>query len=110
MLVYEGSLVRYVTTSPSVFRSLVPAYEMRKSPFVNRYFYSLHFGLNHGNTPASVPSGEANLDKIHTITLDLEFKPFRGLKSVPRYTVYVWAQTYNIFRVYAGRGGMMFAY
>lgn len=110
MLVYEGGLVRYVSTSPSVFRSLVPSYEMRKSPFVNRYFYSLHFGLNHGNTPASVPSGEANLDKIHTIALDLEFKPFRGLKSVPRYTVYVWAQTYNIFRVYAGRGGMMFAY
>ena len=110
MLVYEGSLVRYVTTSPSVFRSLVPSYEMRKSPFVNRYFYSLHFGLNHGSTPASLPSGEANLDKIHTIALDLEFKPFRGLKSVPRYTVYVWAQTYNVFRVYGGRGGMMFAY
>ena len=110
MLVYEGGLVRYATTSPSVFRSLIPAYEMKKSPFVNRYFYSLHFGLNHGNTHASLPSGEANLDKIHTIALDLEFKPFRGIKSVPRYTVYVWAQTYNIFRVYAGRGGMMFAY
>jgi hypothetical protein len=110
MLVYEGRLVRYVTTSPSVFRSLIPSYEMRKSPFVNRYFYSLHFGLNHGSIPASLPSGEANLDKIHTISLDLEFKPFRGLKSVPRYTVYVWAQTYNVFRVYGGRGGMMFAY
>jgi len=110
MLVYEGSLVRYVTTSPSLFRSLIPSYEMRKSPFVNRYFYSLHFGLNHGNLPPSLPSGEANLDKIHTISLDLEFKPFRGLKSVPRYRIYVWAQTYNVFRVYGGRGGMMFAY
>jgi len=29
---------------------------------------------------------------------------------VPRYLVYVWAETYNIFRVYGGRGGMMFAY
>jgi hypothetical protein len=110
MLTYEGSLVRYVTTSPSLFRSLIPSYEMRKSPFVNRYFYSLHFGLNHGSLPPSLPSGEANLDKIQTIALDLEFKPFRGLKSVPRYRVYVWAQTYNVFRVYGGRGGMMFAY
>jgi hypothetical protein len=113
MLVYEGNLVRYVTTSPSVFRSLIPSYEMKKSPFVNRYYYNFHFGLNHGNTPPSLPSGEANLDKIHTIALDLEFKPFRGAPhstQVPRYIVYVWAQTYNIFRVYGGRAGMMFAY
>ena len=83
---------------------------MKKSPFVNRYFYNFHFGLNHGNTPPSLPSGEANLDKIHTIKLDLEFKPFRGVPQVPRYLIYVWAETYNMFRVYAGRGGMMFSY
>ena len=110
MLMYEGNLVRYATTSPSMFRSLIPSYEMKKSPFVNRYFYNFHFGLNHGNTPPSLPSGEANLDKIHTIKLELEFKPFRGVPQVPRYVVYVWAETYNIFRVYAGRGGMMFSY
>lgn len=113
MLVYEGHLVRYITTSPSVFRSLIPSREMKKSPYVNRYFYSLHFGLNHGSLQPSLPSGEANLDKITTISLDLEFKPFRGnpnQNQVPRYTIYVWAQTYNIFRVYGGRGGMMFAY
>lgn len=113
MLVYEGKLVRYSTRSPSVFRSLVPSYEMKKSPFVNRYYYTFHFGLNHGSLAPSVPSGEANLDKITTISLDLEFKPFRGNSDpnqVPRYIVHVWAQTYNIFRVYGGRGGMMFAY
>ena len=113
MLVYEGKLVRYSTRSPSIFRSLVPSYEMKKSPFVNRYYYTFHFGLNHGSLAPSVPSGEANLDKITTISLDLEFKPFRGNSNqnqVPRYIVHVWAQTYNIFRVYGGRGGMMFAY
>ena len=113
MLNYEGNLVRYATTSPSIFRSYVPSYEMKKSPFVNRYYYSLHFGLNHGGAPPSQPCGEANLDKITTIDLQLEFKPFRGLSdpnAVPRYIVYVWAQTYNVFRVYAGRGGLMFAY
>lgn len=113
MLMYEGKLMRYSTVSPSIFRSLIPSYEMKKSPFVNRYYYNFHFGLNHGSLPQSIPSGEANLDKITTISLDLEFKPFRGNSDpnqIPRYIVRVWAETYNIFRVYAGRGGLMFAY
>jgi hypothetical protein len=110
---YEGSLVRYSTTSPSLFRSFVPSYEMKKSPFINRYYYTFHFGLNHGGAPPSLPCGEANLDIITTIDLQLEFKPFRGysdLNAVPRYIVHVWAESYNVFRVYAGRGGLMFAY
>jgi len=112
-LVYEGSLIRYNTASPSIFRSLLPSYEMKKSPFVNRYYYSLHFGLNHGGLPPSQPCGEANLDKIIKLSLQLEFNSNRGVTSsttFPRYIVYAWAQTYNIFRVYAGRGGLMFAY
>lgn len=113
LLEYEGKLVRYATESPSLFRSLMPAYEMRKAPFVNRYMYSLHFGLNHGGLAPSVPSGEANLDRIVNIALQLEFKPFRGCidpNAVPRYTVYVWAETYNILRVYGGRAGMLFGF
>ena len=112
-LVYEGKLIRYSTTSPSIFRSLIPSYEMKKSPFVNRYYYSLHFGLNHGKQPPSQPCGEANLDKLINLNLQLEFKSLRGTPAgtnIPRYIIYVWAQTYNIFRVYAGRGGLMFAY
>lgn len=112
-LVYEGSLVRYSTLSPSIFRSLLPSTEMKKSPYVNRYAYSLHFGLNHGHLDPSYPCGEANLDKVTSISLDLEFKPNAGSSvktNVPRYIVWTWAETYNIFRVYAGRGGMMFAY
>jgi hypothetical protein len=112
-LVYEGSLVRYSTLSPSIFRSLIPSTEMKKSPYVNRYMYSLHFGLNHGGLDPSYPCGEANLDKVTSISLDLEYKPLAGSSvktNVPRYIVWTWAETYNIFRVYAGRGGMMFAY
>jgi len=112
-LMYENTLVRYSTTSPSVFRSLFPSSEMKKSPYVNRYYYSLHFGLNHGHLCASHPSGEANLDKIGSVDLELEFRPFAGTSNpnaVPRYIVRTWAETYNILRVYAGRGGMLFAY
>jgi hypothetical protein len=110
---YEGRLIRYATRQAAIFRSLLPSYEMAKSPFVNRYMYSLHFGLNHGHLPPSQPCGEANLDKVFSMSLQLEFKPFRGsirADHVPRYLVYVWAETYNILRVYAGRGGLMFGY
>jgi hypothetical protein len=112
-LQYEGKLQRYSALSPSLFRAILPSYEMVKSPYVNKYYYTMHFGLNHGHMPLSQPNGEANMDKIQSVVLNLEFKPYRGASAftqVPRYTVYVWAETYNIFRVYAGRGGMLFAY
>ena len=112
-LIYEGKLYRYSTTTPSVFRSLLPSLEQKKSPWVNRYFYNIPFALQSGFLPPSQPCGEANLDKIVNINLKLDMKPLAGYVTtynVPRYTVYVWAETYNIFRVYGGRGGMMFAY
>ena len=112
-LVYEGKLVRFFTESPSIFRSLLPSYEMRKSPWINRYYYTLAFGLDHGLLPPSTPSGEANLDKMLSIDLQLGLTPDTGSvnpNAVQRYFVYVWAETYNIFRVYGGRAGLMFGY
>lgn len=109
-LVYEGSLYRYVTGSPSIFRSLIPSMEMRKSPWLHRYMYNLPFAFQSGHLAPSQHCGEANLDKIVNINLRLNLQPFPGTNTVPRYIIYVWAETYNIFRVYGGRGGMMFAY
>lgn len=112
-LVYEGKLVRYWTDAPSMFRSLIPSLEMRKSPWVNRYFYTLGFGFRNGHMPPSLPTGEANLDKFSHIELALEFHPNRGSinpTDVPRYNVYVWAETYNVLRIYGGRAGLLFAY
>jgi len=109
-LVYEGSLYRYVTGSPSIFRSLIPSLEMRKSPWVHRYMYNLPFAFQSGLLAPSQHCGEANLDKIVNINLRLGLQPFAGTNTVPRYLIHVWAETYNIFRVYGGRGGMMFAY
>ena len=109
-LIYEGKLYRYSTTTPSVFRSLIP---LKKTPWVNRYFYNLPFALQSGFLPPSQPCGEANLDKVFSINLKCDLSPAAGYVTtynVPRYLVYVWAETYNIFRVYGGRGGMMFAY
>lgn len=112
-LIYEGKLTRYWTDAPSMFRSLLPSLEMRKSPWVNRYIYTLPFGFQHGHIAGSLPTGEANLDKMSNIELALELHPNRGSinpNDVPRYQVYVWAETYNILRVYGGRAGMLFGY
>jgi hypothetical protein len=112
-LIYEGSIYRYSTASPSIFRSFIPALEQRKTPWVNRYIYNLPFAFQSGFLAASQHCGEANLDKIPAINLSLALAPYAGQpagSAMPRYLINVWAETYNIFRVYGGRGGMMFAY
>ena len=56
---------------------------------------------------------EWNLDKVQRVELQLGFKPMRGSinpNAVPSYNVYVFVQTYNVFRVYGGRAGLLFGY
>jgi hypothetical protein len=74
--------------------------------------YNIPFAFQSGLLAPSQPCGEANLDKIVNINLRLELQPLAGRDTVtvPRYLIHVWAETYNIFRVYGGRGGMIFAY
>ena len=105
---YQGSLVRFRTEAPALFRSIVPSLEQRKSPWVNRYYYNIPLGIQNGITPFSRPQGEANLDKIPNRELVLNFKG-QGTQ-VNQFTVYVYAETYNMLRIYGGRAGCMFAY
>jgi hypothetical protein len=107
---YEGSLVRFRTEGCALFRSILPSYEQRKTPWINRYYYNFPLGIQNGFTPFSAPRGEANLDKIPTRDLLLRFRPPYGRSGldVGRFTVFLYAETYNMFRVYGGRSGMMF--
>jgi len=110
---YEGNLVRFRTQGPALFRSVIPSYEQRKTPWVNRYYYNLPLAIQNGFTPFSRPQGEANLDKIVNRDLVLQLRPIRGNIGgtvVPSYVVHIYAATYNILRIYGGRAGMMFAY
>jgi hypothetical protein len=112
-LLYQGSLVRFRTQTPALFRSVLPSWEQKKSPWINRYYYNWPFSLYNGYTPWSRPKGEANLDKIQQRDLVLDFTANRGsynVNDVPSYLVYVWAATYNVLRVYGGRAGILFAY
>lgn len=109
---YQGSLVRFRTEGCALFRSVIPSYEQRKSPWVNRYYYNFPFGIQNGFTPFSMPCGEANMDKIVRRELVLRFRPPYGTNglNVGRFIVYVYAETYNMLRVYGGRAGLLFAY
>jgi Major capsid protein N-terminus/Large eukaryotic DNA virus major capsid protein len=112
-IVYNGSLVRVRTEDASLFRTVLPTTEQKKTPWVNGFYYNFPFGIQNGKTAFSKPRGEANLDKIQKREIYMEFRPFAGCtdpNSVPSYNVYVWAETYNILRIYAGRAAMLFAY
>lgn len=112
-IVYNGSLVRVRTEDASLFRTVLPTTEQKKTPWVNGYYYNFPFGIQNGKTAFSKPRGEANLDKIQKREMYMEFRPFAGCtdpNAVPSYNVYVWAETYNILRIYAGRAAMLFAY
>lgn len=112
-LLYEGKLVRYASHTPAFFRSLLPSIDQVKSPWHNRYFYTLPFGTQDRMFGPTEPLGAANLDKITRIELQLQFSPERGslnTTQVPRYTVYSWAESMNILRIYGGRAGLLFGY
>jgi len=112
-LVYEGRLIRYATDAPVLFRSILSSFEQRKTPWHNKYYYHLPFGTQHEEYGLTNFMGHANLDKIPNIELALNFKPFAGsvrVSDVPSYTVYIWAETYAILRVYGGRAGLLFGY
>lgn len=112
-LLYEGKLVRYATDSPALFRSILPSLEQVKSPWFHKYYYNMSFGTQDGLFGPTTHMGEANLDKVQRVELQLSFNPARGSMdptNCPRYTIYTWAETYNLLRIYGGRAGLLFAY
>ncbi len=113
-IVYEGGLVRERTEAMQLWRSVWPSLDCVKSPYVNRYMYMVPFSvLAEGKQPGSAPIGEANYDRILKRWLHLDLAPFAGSvdpNQVPNLNVYVWAETFNILRVYGGRAGTMFSF
>jgi hypothetical protein len=110
---YAETLNRYSTENVALFRTLLPSLEQRKAPWINRYYYNLPLASQNGFTPFSAPMGQANLDKVLRLNLSLGFHGKTGLitdDNADRYWIRTFAETYNILRIYGGRGTMMFAY
>ncbi len=101
-LKYHGTLIRYTTDAPVQFRTCMPLmYGDSKTAWHNKYYYMLPFG-----------DSCANYDKIERIQLELGLQPVRGKLSTafvpPAVTVYLFAETVNILRIFGGRAGLLF--
>ena len=110
-LLYEGAYVKTSTENCAQYRSILPSLEMRKPPWHNRYMYVIPFGVQSGYYGPSQPVGETNLNRITNKDLLLGFTPNTGTDNqMTRLWVYAWAEMYNVFRIYGGRGTLLFAY
>lgn len=89
------------------FRSVVPSLYYAKSAMYNRYIYSYSFGQK--NTGEYAPKGASNWDKIGKKDMFVTVQRGRGNVSPPNMNVYVFVTIWNVFKVYGGRGGMLFA-
>jgi hypothetical protein len=106
-IIYEGSYVKTSTDNCALYRSILPSYEERKSPWHNRYMYCIPFGVQSGYFPPSTPMGECNMNRIMKKELRFGFVPDGS--TVQRLWVYVWAETYNVLRIYGGRATFLFS-
>jgi len=111
-----GNIVRFShQNSPSLFRNLLPLIHYRKAPLFNRYIYTFPFALSPGAKDDKSlgafynPRGFSNFDKLPKKELLLKMKQ-DNYGNLPNLTVYTYVTTWNIFRVFGGRGVMLFAY
>jgi hypothetical protein len=99
-LAYDG-YIRARTEAPQLYRSILPSMEHKKSPYINKYYYTL--SLSDQQEPLSAPVGEANLDKIQRRSFYAEFA-----KPAAPMNVYIWGETFNVLKIYGGRAGLLF--
>ena len=111
-----GSITRFEhLNSPSLFRSIIPLLHYRKAPLFNRYIYVYPFGLAPGASddksmgPSYNVRGFSNFDKLPKKELQIEMIPDRD-GSFLDLTIYAYVTIYNVFRVFGGRGVMLFNY
>jgi hypothetical protein len=98
---------RFVHDGGSFFRSVVPAMYYSKAAIHNRYVYAYSFGKKMGRLQYGA-SGAANWDKIRYKELYLTLKRNRTGSATPSLNTYVYVTNWNVFKVFAGRGGMLF--
>jgi hypothetical protein len=92
------------------FRQVVPFMAYTATP-VDNFIYSISFAIAPGKTR---PSGSLNATKINDLTLKLNFynvaigstSPI--IPSTKNYYVNVYAQSYNVLRIFKGIGGLLY--
>ena len=111
-----SNLIRFQhEQSPSFFRSLLPILNYRKAPLFNRYLYVYPFGLAPGANddtslgPSYNPRGASNFDKLPKKELQITMNP-DAYGNQYNLNLYSYVTFWNVFRVFGGRGVMLFAY
>ena len=99
---------RFVHEGASYFRGLVPAQYYTKSALYNRYVYAYSFGLR-GDSTTSEPTGAANWDKLGRKEFYITLNNSRLGAAPPNLNIYVYATIWNVFKVFGGRGAMLFS-
>ena len=107
-VLHYNSYERFVHDGGSFFRSVIPSQYYVKEAVINRYIYAYAFGQKNDRLEYQ-PKGTANWDKIARKELYLTLNPARGGGSPPNLNVYAYVTIWNIFKVYGGRGGMLFS-
>lgn len=102
-----NSYERFVHDGGSFFRSYVPLNSYEKSAVHDRYVYAYSFGQKVTRGEYG-PSGTANWDKIPRKELYVTMSKGRS-GPPPNMNLYVYVTIWNVFKVYGGRGGMLFS-
>jgi Major capsid protein N-terminus/Large eukaryotic DNA virus major capsid protein len=105
---HYNSYERFVHEGGSFFRSIIPSQYFVKEAAINRYIYAYAFGQKNDRLEYT-PKGTANWDKIARKELYLTLNKSRGGGAPPNLNVYAYVTIWNIFKVYGGRGGMLFS-
>ena len=104
-MLFYNSYERFIHEGGSFFRGLVPALYYTKSAVHNRYVYAYSFGVR---AAATDPQGAANWDKIARKELYVTMARGRGGVTPPAMNLYVYVTVWNVFKVYGGRGSLLF--
>lgn len=103
-----NSFDRYVHEGGSFFRGVVPSQFYTKSAIHNRYIYAYSFGRRRAFAAPVTPRGAANWDKIPRKEAFFTMTTARGGVAPPAMNLYVYVTIWNVFKVYGGRGGLLF--
>lgn len=102
-----GTYERFAHGGGSLFRALVPAAHYTKSAIHDRYVYAYSFSVG-ATEGEDLPTGAANWDKIRFKELVLTMAGGRKGALPPDMRVYVYLRAWNVFKVFGGRGGLLF--
>jgi hypothetical protein len=103
-----NSYERFSQEGGSFFRTVQPARFYVKSAIHDRYVYAYNFGQKAERLMYG-PSGAANWDKIPRKELFMTLNRGPLGSSPPNLNLYVYVTIWNMFKVYGGRGGMLFS-